>query len=80
MSKGPVGDRVVGSEVLEEAVGTQVDKQGVDLDQFAGLFGFAFLSQALGVALALGQADAAAAGPAGTGSARGRSRRGRRAG
>ena len=64
VGKGPFGDRVVGGEVLEGAVGTQVDKQGVDLDQFAGLFGFASLGQALGVALALGQADAAAAGPA----------------
>ena len=47
--------------MLEGPVGTQVDEQRVDLDQFAGLFGFASLGQALGVALALGQA---AAGPA----------------
>ena len=64
VGKGPFGDRVVGGEVLEGPVGTQVDKQRVDLDQFAGLFGFASLGQALGVALALGHADAAAAGPA----------------
>jgi hypothetical protein len=50
--------------VLEGPVGTQVDKQRVDLDEFAGLFGFVSLGQALGVALALGQADAAALGPA----------------
>ena len=36
MAKGPFGDRVVGGEGLEGPVGTQVDKQRVDLDKFAG--------------------------------------------
>jgi hypothetical protein len=58
----PFGDRVVGGEVLDGLVGSDVDEEGVDLDEFAEGLGFSALDQALGVALACVEAEAPAAG------------------
>jgi hypothetical protein len=57
----PFGDRIVGGEVFDRPVGTEVDEEGVDLDEFARGLRFSALGQALGVAMACGQAEASAA-------------------
>src|SRR3954463_12141165 len=49
---GPLRHRVVSREVLDRLVGSDVDEEGVDLDEFAGPDRLHALGQALGVALA----------------------------
>src|SRR5829696_6261242 len=49
---GPLRDRVVSREVLDGLVGSDVDEEGVDLDEFARPDRLHALGQALGVALA----------------------------
>ena len=46
VADGPFGDRIVGGEGLDRFVGG-VDEQGVDLDEFAGRFGFRPLARHL---------------------------------
>src|SRR5947209_12987565 len=60
----PFGDRVVGSEVLDRPDGSDVDEEGVDLDEFSGSVRLSALGKALGVALARVEAEAPAGGPA----------------
>ena len=64
MADRPFGDRIVGGEVLDRLVWTDVDEEGVDLDEFAGRLGFSALGQTLCGALARIEAEAPAAGPA----------------
>ena len=49
---GPLRHRVVSREVLDGLVGSDVDEEGVDLDEFARPDRLHALGQALGVALA----------------------------
>src|SRR3954466_6881218 len=49
---GPLRHRVVSREVLDGLVGSDVDEEGIDLDEFAGPDRLHALGQALGVALA----------------------------
>jgi hypothetical protein len=72
----PFGDRVGGGEVLDRLVWTDVDEEGVDLDEFAGCPGFSALGETLRVALMGIEAEAPATRPArAAGSARERRRR-----
>jgi hypothetical protein len=62
MCGGPFADRIAGGDVLDGFVRTDVYEQHIDLDEFAGNFGFSAFWQAPGIALLCGVTEARACG------------------